>query len=72
LGIPQRIRKPKKPKPFLQYPAEESVSEWKNRLRAKAQALFPGLDLTLKTADAALIAEVAKRIQVGYQGRQTA
>lgn len=72
LGIPPRRRKPRKPKPFIQYPSEESKSEWKNRLKAKAQALFPGLDITLATADALLIAEVARRIRVGYRGRMTA
>lgn len=68
LGIPPRIKTPKKPKPFMQYPAEESNTDWKNRLKAKAQTLFPGLDITLATADALLIAETARRIRVGYQG----
>lgn len=30
---------------------------WKNKLKAKAQQLFPHLDITLKTADALLILE---------------
>ena len=30
---------------------------WKNKLKAKAQQLFPHLDVTLKTADALLILE---------------
>lgn len=72
LGIPPRVKKPRKPKPFMQYPPEESHREWKNRLKSKAQALFPGVDVTLETADALLIAEVARRIRVGYRGRMTA
>ncbi len=72
LGIPARVKRPKNPKPMMQYPAEESHTEFKNRLRSKAQTLFPALDITLATADALLIAEVARRIQVGYQGRMTA
>ncbi len=72
LGIPPRVKKPKKPKPFMQYQPEETPTQWKNRLRAKAQALFPNIEVTPATADALLIAEVAKRIRVGYQGRMTA
>lgn len=33
----------------------------KNKLKAKAQQMFPGLDITLKTADAILIAEYGRR-----------
>ena len=38
-------------------------TEWKNRLKAKAQALFPGLGrgVTLATCDALLIAEYGRR-----------
>jgi len=72
LGIPPRIKRPTKPKPFMQYPPEESHSAFKNRLKAKAQALFPMIDVNLITADALLLAEVAKRIRVGCQGRMTA
>jgi crossover junction endodeoxyribonuclease RuvC len=68
LGIPPRIKRPRKPKPFMQYPPEESLSQWKNRLRSRARTLFPDTEITLYTADALLIAEVARRIRVGYQG----
>ena len=71
LGIPPRMKKPRKPKPMIKYRPEETKTEFKNRLKAKAQALFPGIDITLATADALLIAEVARRIRVGYQGRKT-
>lgn len=63
LGIPPRRTLPKKPKPGKYYPAEEPKREFKRRLRAKAQALFPGILIDLKTADALLIAEVARRIR---------
>jgi hypothetical protein len=51
LGIPPRRKDPK-----------ETQTEWKNRLRAKAQELFPGVKIILEVADAALISEVARRI----------
>ena len=51
LGIPGRRKDPK-----------ESQTEWKNRLRAKAQELFPGVKIILDVADAALLSEVARRI----------
>lgn len=34
---------------------------WKNKLKQKAQQLFPHLDITLKTADALLILEYGKK-----------
>ena len=37
-----------------------SQSEWKNKLKAEAQRRFPGLDVTLKTADALLLLDYAK------------
>ena len=41
----------------------ESRSQWKNRLKGKAQQLFPDIasEITLITADALLIAEVCRR-----------
>lgn len=44
----------------------ESRTQWKNRLKAKAQQLFPGSRATLKTADAMLIAEYCRR---KYEGK---
>jgi hypothetical protein len=35
--------------------------EWKRRLRALAAELYPGQDVTLKTADALLILDWARR-----------
>ena len=45
---------------------KESKPQWKRRLRAKAQQLFPGLKVTLDTADALLIMEYTQR---KYEGR---
>ena len=42
----------------------ETGSEWKNRLKAKAQQLFPQEKVTLATADALLIAEYCRRINI--------
>lgn len=39
----------------------ESPTKWKNRLKAKAQQLFPSERVTLATADALLIAEFCRR-----------
>jgi hypothetical protein len=36
-------------------------TEWKNKLKAEAQRLYPSIKVTLKTADALLIYEYAKR-----------
>lgn len=41
----------------------ESQTEWKNRLKGKAQQLFPDLKVTLATADALLICEYGRRIR---------
>jgi hypothetical protein len=38
-----------------------SKTEWKNKLKAEAQRRFPHLKVTLKTADALLILEFARR-----------
>lgn len=38
-----------------------SKVEWKNKLKARAQQLFPGIRVTLKTADALLILDYALR-----------
>lgn len=44
-----------------------SKTEWKNRLKAKAQQLFPmlGKKITLATCDALLIAEYGRKIEIG-------
>lgn len=52
LGIPGRTRK-------------ESKGQWKNRLKAHAQKLFPQEKVTLLTADALLIAEFCRRKHEG-------
>ncbi len=37
--------------------------DWKNKLLATAQRLYPGVTVTLKTSDALLLAEYARRMQ---------
>lgn len=41
--------------------AKEAGKEWKKKLKERAQMLFPGLHVTLKTADALLILEAMCR-----------
>lgn len=43
----------------------ESDTEFKNRLKARAQELFPGVKVTLATADALLLAEYCLRKHMG-------
>ncbi len=43
----------------------ESDTVWKNRLKTKAQQLFPDTKVTLYTADALLMAEYCRRIHEG-------
>lgn len=38
-----------------------SKTEWKNKLKGRAQELFPGIPITLKTSDALLIWEYGKK-----------
>ena len=44
---------------------EEGRTSWKNRLKAKAQQLFPGVRVTLATADALLLAVYCQRKREG-------
>ena len=44
---------------------EESRTDFKNRLKARAQQLFPDVTVTLAVADALLIAEFCRRKQEG-------
>jgi len=43
----------------------ETRTQWKNRLKAKAQELFPELTITLATSDALLLAEYCRRKRTG-------
>ena len=43
----------------------ESKTEFKNRLKAKAQQLFPHINMTLANCDAILIAEYGRRFELG-------
>lgn len=49
LGIPPRKK-------------SEERGDWKNRLKARAQELFPNEDITLYTSDALLFAEYCRRV----------
>lgn len=40
-------------------------TQWKNKLKAEAERLYPGIKVTLATADALLILEAAKRGTLG-------
>ena len=65
LGIPtEKVTPQKWIKVYqLNKKKEQSENKWKNVLKAKAQSLFPqlGKKVTLKTCDALLIAEYARR-----------
>lgn len=43
----------------------ETSSQFKNRLKGKAQQLFPALKITLSNCDAILIAEYGRRFEAG-------
>lgn len=45
--------------------SDYSKTEWKNRLKSKAQQLFPKEKVTLAVADALLIAEYGRKQEVG-------
>lgn len=45
--------------------AGEKKGPWKARLKAKAQQLFPDVDVILQTADALLLAEYIRRKRTG-------
>jgi hypothetical protein len=70
LGIPRRIRIPKKSRQVqINFARPESDRDWKKRLMALAKKLYPEADVTLETADALLIAEFARRDFFGILGR---
>lgn len=45
--------------------SDYSKTEWKNRLKSKAQQLFPKEKVTLAVADAILLAEYGRKQEVG-------
>ncbi len=69
LGKSNRIRGPKKGEATNdEIKAAKSVNArektaWKNKLKAEAQRRFPDLRVTLKTCDALLILDVARKLQ---------
>ena len=70
LGIPtEKVTPQKWIKVYqLKKKKEQDKNEWKNVLKAKAQSLFPqlGKKVTLKTCDALLIAEYARRTNFSF------
>ena len=50
---------------ILKRKKSESKTQWKNRLKALAQRLFPSVGVTLATADAILLAEYCRRLREG-------
>lgn len=42
-----------------------SKTQWKNKLKAKAQQMFPKVKMTLAICDALLLAEYGRKIEVG-------
>jgi hypothetical protein len=69
LGIHTRAKAPRGRGLMINFPPEETKRQWKKRLMDAARQLFPGFEVTLRTADALLIAEVARRIATGYRGK---
>ena len=69
LGIPTNTVTPQKWEKTYQLGKSSgySKSEWKNKLKAKAQQLFPrlGNKITLATADCLLIAEYGRKKELG-------
>lgn len=63
LKIPTETVTPQKWEKTYQLGSSRGVkkTEWKNRLKAKAQQLFPGERITLAVCDALLIAEYGRR-----------
>lgn len=79
LGIPRRMKIPKKQKeylkaglPLINYVDEETQASWKRRLMEIAQKLYPGTEINLLTADALLICEFARRLRYGFRGKPVA
>jgi len=65
LGIPYRLVRPQDWQKPLALTTTRSAcktsGQWKNILKAEAQLRFPGVPVTLKTADALLILDYGKR-----------
>jgi hypothetical protein len=43
--------------------SEGDKTKWKNKLKQRAQSLFPSLDVTLATADALLLLEYGNKTE---------
>lgn len=67
LGIPTNTITPNKWEKSYQLGknSDYSKTEWKNRLKAKAQQMFPKVKMTLAICDALLLAEFGRKQEVG-------
>ncbi len=69
LGIPTNTITPNKWEKSYQLGSSRGIpkTKWKNKLKAKAQQLFPqlGKQITLKTCDALLLAEYGRKSELG-------
>lgn len=63
-GIPVELVTPQTWMKYYQFGTKGDMTgtQWKNKLRAKAQQMYPNLNVTLQMADALLIAEYGRRI----------
>lgn len=63
LGVKREVVDPKKWQVAVGLPKRpkgENDNKWKNRLKRRAQELYPGLHITLATADSVLLAHYCK------------
>lgn len=67
LGVPTNTVTPQKWEKSYQLGSSKGVAKnaWKNKLKAKAQQLFPKVKMTLAICDALLIAEYGRKMEVG-------
>lgn len=69
LGIPTNTVTPAKWMKYFQLgkSSDYSKTEWKNKLKSKAQQLFPqlGKQITLATSDAILLSEYGRKQEIG-------
>lgn len=67
LKIPNETVTPQKWQKIFQMGVRgnKTATEWKNKLKDRAQKLYPRVNLTLATADAILIMEYGRRIKTG-------
>lgn len=67
LGLPTNTITPNKWEKMYQLGkhGDYNKTEWKNKLKAKAQQLFPKVKMTLAICDALLLAEFGRKLEIG-------